>query len=162
IGPVRCQRYPQRIGRQGHCLPPKNSKTRWLLGRSLVHRPRLPPRVLPDVPPLPPILPAHRTDHVQESDNREELSRRENQCLTDRWPIQAVFWLEWGSLQLDRVFPPPVRVFAPSIPIRSPRVPHSQLRSSENCSTPSPPDVHTTQLSQDCDECSAASPQTAG
>jgi hypothetical protein len=43
----------------------------------------------------------------------------------DEWPTQACFWLEWGSSELDRIFPPLLRVFAPSILTRSRRVIHS-------------------------------------
>src|SRR5713101_4698985 len=77
-------------------------------------------------------------------------------------PLKPGFGLSGAVRQLDKVFPPLVRVFAPSIPTRSRPVPHSRLRSGENCSTPSPPDVRTTQPSPDCDECNAAFPQTAG
>ena len=35
------------------------------------------------------------------------------------WPIQARFWLEWGSSELDRVFLPLFHVFVSSIPTRS-------------------------------------------
>ena len=38
------------------------------------------------------------------------------------WPIQAWFWLEWGSSTAGQVFQPRARVFAPSIPTRSLRV----------------------------------------
>jgi hypothetical protein len=37
---------------------------------------------------------------------------------TDRWPIQAGFWLEWGTLAMNRVFLPLFRDFVPSIPTR--------------------------------------------
>jgi len=77
-------------------------------------------------------------------------------------PLKPDFGLSGAVLSLDKVFPPLVRVFAPSIPTRSQPVPHAQLRSGENCSTPSPPDFRTTQPSPDFDGYSAAFPQTAG
>jgi len=43
------------------------------------------------------------------------------------WPIQARFWLEWGSSELDRVFLPLFHVFVSSIPTRSALPPHSRL-----------------------------------
>ena len=64
--------------------------------------------------------------------------------------------------QVDKAFPPLVRVFVPCILTRSRPVPASRLRSGENCSTPSPPDVRTIQPSPDCDGCSEAFPQSAG
>src|SRR5260370_4145583 len=56
--------------------------------------------------------------------------------------------LAWSGavLPLDKVFPPLVRVFVPSIHSIS-TVPRRRLRSGENCSTPIPPDVRTTQPS---------------
>src|SRR6266705_4382602 len=75
-------------------------------------------------------------------------------------PLKPGFGLSGAVRRLDKVFPPLVRVFVPSIPTRSRLAPHSRSRSGENCSTPSPPDVRTTQPSPDCDEYSAASPQT--
>jgi hypothetical protein len=77
-------------------------------------------------------------------------------------PLKPGFGLSGDVRQLDKVFPPLVRVFVPSIPTRSRPVRHSQLRGGENCSTPGPPDVRTTQPSPDCGEYSAAFPQTAG
>jgi hypothetical protein len=67
-------------------------------------------------------------------------------------PLKPDFGLSGTVRRLDRVFPALVHVFVPSIPTRSPPVSHSQSRSGENCSTPSPPDVRTTQPSPDCDE----------
>ena len=77
-------------------------------------------------------------------------------------PVKPAFGLSGAVLQLEKAFPLLVRVFALSIPTRSLLVPHNRLRSGENCSTPSPPDDRITQPSPDCDECSAAFPQTAG
>src|SRR5208282_1427232 len=77
-------------------------------------------------------------------------------------PLKPGFGLSGAVPPLDKVFPPLVRVFVPSILTRSRPVPHTQLRSDENCSTPSPLDARTTQPSPDCDEDSAAFPQTAG
>src|SRR5205809_7430607 len=77
-------------------------------------------------------------------------------------PRKPGFGLSGAVPPLDKVFPPRVRVFVPSILTRSRPVHHSWLRSGENCSTPSPPDVRTTQPPPDCDECNAASPETAG
>ncbi len=62
-------------------------------------------------------------------------------------PFKPSFGLSGAVLPLDKVFPPRVRVFGPSILTRSPPVADSRLRSGENCSTPSPPDVRTTQPS---------------
>src|SRR6266567_5613665 len=76
-------------------------------------------------------------------------------------PLKPSFGLSGAVPQLDTISHPLVRAFAPSIPTRSQLVPRRQLRSGENCSTPSPPDVRTTQPSPDCDEYSAAFPQTA-
>src|ERR1700733_3864658 len=77
-------------------------------------------------------------------------------------PLKPVFGLSGAVLPLDKVFPLLVRVFVPSIRIRSRLVPHTQLRSGENCSTPSPQDVRTTRPSPDSDEYSAAFSQTVG
>src|SRR5438552_12953485 len=71
-------------------------------------------------------------------------------------PLKPGFGLSGTVLALDKVLPPLVRVFVPSILTLSRPVPHSRLRSGENCSTPSPPDARTTQPSRDFDEYSAA------
>ncbi len=76
-------------------------------------------------------------------------------------PLKPSFGLS-GAVPLPDTFSPPlVRVLALSIPTRFRPVPHSQLRSGENCSTPNLPDVRITPPSPDCGECNAAFPQTA-
>ena len=61
-------------------------------------------------------------------------------------PLKPGFGLSGEVPPLDRVCLPLVRVFVPSILTRSPPVPHSQMRSGENCSTPSPPTARTATL----------------
>src|SRR5436305_1769588 len=76
-------------------------------------------------------------------------------------PFKPAFGLS-GAVQLQyKVFQLLSRVSAPSIPTQSLRAPQPQLRSDESCSTPSPPDARISRPSPDCDECNAASPQTA-
>ena len=67
--------------------------------------------------------------------------------LLGGWPTQAWFWLEWGSSTAGQSLPAARSRFraihSDSISTRLQR----RLRSGENCSTPSPPDVRTTQPS---------------
>ena len=58
-------------------------------------------------------------------------------------PLKLAFGLSGAVRPLDHVFPPLVCVFVPSILNRSRPVPRGPLRSGENCSTASPPDVRT-------------------
>ena len=77
------------------------------------------------------------------------------------WPTQAFLCLTGQFHDWHDNLPRRSR-FAPSIPTRFQLVPHRQLRSREDCSTASPPGVRTTRPLPDCDEYSAAFPQTAG
>jgi hypothetical protein len=83
-------------------------------------------------------------------------------CCRPGGPFKPGFGLSGVVLPLETMFPPLVRVSVPSTPTRSLRVPQRRLRSGESCSTASPPDDRITLASPDCDEYSAASPQTAG
>src|SRR5438034_387249 len=58
------QRHTQRLRGERNRLPAAHAKERWMLGRTLLHRNRLPARVLSDVPHVSPIFPAHRADDV--------------------------------------------------------------------------------------------------
>lgn len=62
------------------------------------------------------------------------------------WRAQAFLSLEWAVPELDTSCPLLVRAFAPSIPTRSQLFRRCQLRSGENCSTASPPDVRTANI----------------
>jgi hypothetical protein len=62
------------------------------MGRALVHRHRLPARVLSDVPPLSRVLPTDRADHVQENIGREELALTLPTLLAKFVRIQNTIW----------------------------------------------------------------------
>jgi|SRR5216684_3378832 len=65
-----------------------------------------------------------------------QLSREAKFSIGTGGPLKPAFGLSGGAvLQLDKVFPPLVRVFVLSIPTRTLRVPQRRLRSGENCST---------------------------
>src|SRR5580693_2086415 len=52
--------------------PSADAKERWVLGRGFLYGNRFPARVLSDVPPVPPIFPADRLDHLFEGHGGEE------------------------------------------------------------------------------------------
>src|SRR5258708_40349203 len=58
-------------------------------------------------------------------------------------PFKPAFGLSGAVLQQEKVFPRLVRAFVPSSRTQSPPALHNPLRSGENCSIPSLPDVHT-------------------
>ena len=100
------------------------------------------------------------------------LGRHYHREILQRWPLNLFpefiarsekFFNRYGaaSVFLAR-FTAVVRAFVPSILTRSAPVPHSQLRSGQSYSTPSPPDVRTIQPSPDYDGYRAASPLTTG
>lgn len=93
--------------------------------------------------------------------NLPQSSHDQLKMLKAGGPLKPSFGLSGAVPPPDTFSPPLVRVFALSIPTRFRPVPHSQLRSGENCSTPTLPDVRITPPSPDCGECNAAFPQTA-
>src|SRR5207248_9035099 len=73
---VTCRRRSERSrGEEGHRLAHRPSSRRRRVGRTMVHRHRLPARVLFEVSPLPPLLPADGAGAVSAVCRHDAITR---------------------------------------------------------------------------------------